>query len=541
MARIPRYQESGALSSAIPTTNLPTLAAQSSLQQGIGASLDKLSQFAFGEAKERQDKENKLLAIQLRADLEAEVAKEVERLDIEVTTGRLSDFGTIQERLKSLQGNTAFLYKYDANQAAGLMQSITTQGKALLNKSSKLITDAYGVQRDRVTDQAIKSIARSYENAWQTMEPEELNQFLERNKNIISGIALQNPGSYNKYMAPNTGDFDKMANNARNNVMAQYFMSPEFAASGTVTEAINKLNADQAGRYTQYWQRMGIDERKAVFDMIEQRTAMVKKGIDAQYTNADLQADPIIRKIINSDDSAEQVKLFGQLRELPINPEKLKSIRTYINSDQSGASTDDIRTLIDLSSRAARGDLTADDLVNNRGRLTKGTIKSLALQIANPNDAMNEANRVFDLTVGIQNANLPPEIPNAEGRAAAVNAVNKAKLDLIRFRNTPDESGKFPNDAMIRQKASEISATLQNSMAPIFDRVAEQSKNTAAMFVPELTGINLEDEAAVNKAFAAAATRKPKPAKPEDISAARSAVDSYRNSLKKGSGAGAQR
>lgn len=541
MARIPRYQESGALSSAIPTTNLPTLAAQSSLQQGIGASLDKLSQFAFGEAKERQDKENKLLAIQLRADLEAEVAKEVERLDIEVTTGRLSDFGTIQERLKSLQGNTAFLYKYDANQAAGLMQSITTQGKALLNKSSKLITDAYGVQRDRVTDQAIKSIARSYENAWQTMEPEELNQFLERNKNIISGIALQNPGSYNKYMAPNTGDFDKMANNARNNVMAQYFMSPEFAASGTVTEAINKLNTDQAGRYTQYWQRMGIDERKAVFDMIEQRASMIKKGIDAQYINADLQADPIIRKIIGSNDPAEQTRLYGQLRELPIDPTKLKSIREYINSDQSGAAVDDTRTLIDLTSKAARGVLTVNELVANQNKLTRGTTRTIAQQIANPNDAMNEANRTFELIVGIQNANLPPEIPSAEGRAAAVNAVNKAKLDLIRFKNTPDENGRFPNDAMIRQKATEIEGTLQNSMGPIFDKTAQQAKTTAAMFVPELTGINLEDEAAVNKAFAAAATRKPKPAKPEDIAAARSAVDSYRSSIKKGSGAGAQR
>jgi hypothetical protein len=534
MARIPRYQESGALSSSIPTTNLPTLATQSSLQQGIGASLDKLAQFAFGEAKERQDKENKLLAIQLRADLEADVAQEIEKLDIEVTSGRLSDPETLQNRLKSLQGNAAFLYKYDANQAAGLMQSITTQGKALLNKSTKLITDTYGVQRDRVTDQALRSISRSYENAWQTMEPEELNLFLDRNEKIINGLALQNRSSYNKYMGPN-GEFDKMANNARNNVMAQYFMSPDFAATGTVTEAINKLNTDQAGRYTQYWQRMGIDERKAVFDMIEQRTAMIKKGIDFQYTNANLQADPIIRKIINSNDPAEQTRLYGELSQLPLDPNKLRPIREYINSDQSGAATDDIRVLIDLTSKAARGALSVDELVSNRNRLTKATTKSIALQIANPNDAMNESNRMFDLTVGIQNANLPPEIPSAEGRAAAVSAVNNAKLELIKFRNTPDEKGMFPNDAMIRQKANELNDGLKGSMAPIFDKVAVESKNTAAMFIPELTGVDLMDDAAVNAAFAAAMGRK-KPPKAEDISSARSAVTRYRENIKKGGG-----
>jgi hypothetical protein len=318
--------------------------------------------------------------------------------------------------------------------------------------------------------------------------------------------------------------------------MAGYFMSPEFNQSGTATEMISKLNKDDAGKYSQQWQKMGFEERKALFDLIDQRTTMIKKGVDAQYANAGLEADPIIRKIMNSDDPAEQTRLYGLLKELPLDPAKLQSVRTYINSDQAGAATDDVRTLIELSSKSARGELTADELVNNRGKLTKATIKSLALQIANPNDAMQEGNRVLELAVGIQSSNLPPEIETAEGKAAAVNAVNKSKLELIRFKNTPDETGRYPSDAQIRQKVGELQGNLQQEMSPIFNKAASGNQNAAAMFIPELTGVDLMNDAAVNQAFAAAANRKPKPAKPDDISQARTAIERYRQNINRAGG-----
>ncbi len=531
MARIPRYQESGVVSGDVPAISTANLAAQVSMQQGIGASLDRLSQFAFGEAKERADQQNRILGIQMRADLEAAVAKELETIDMDVTTGKLADFGEIQSRVKSLQGYVSGLYKVDVNQAAGLMNSITQSGKALLNKSSKLITDAYGTERDRVTDQAIKSNQVALSNAWQTIQdPKELKEFQDRLRNTISGIAFNNPSSYNKYMAPG-GEYDKMATNARNSAMAEYFTSSEFSPTGTGTEMILKLNANNAGKYEQQWASMGFDERKALFELIDQRTTMIKRGIEAQYTNANLQADPIIRKIMNSDDPKEQTRLYGLLADLPLEPSKIKSIRDYINSDQSGASTDDIRSLIDLSAKAARGELSVNELVSNQSKLTKSTIKSLALQIANPNDAMNEANRILDLTVGIQSANLPPEITSAEGRAAAVNAVNKSKLELIKFKNTPDENGRYPSDAQIRLKSSELQGNLQQEMSPIFNKAATGNKNAAEMFLKELAGVDLMNDAAVNQAFAAAATRKPKPASNDDISAARTAVANYRQNI----------
>lgn len=533
MARVPRYQESGVVSGDVPAISTANLAAQVSLQQGIGASLDRLSQFAFGEAKERADQQNRILGIQMRADLEAEVAKELELIDRDVTIGKLADFGQIQSRVKSLQGYASELYKVDVNQAAGLMNSISQSGKALLNKSNKLLTDVYGTERDRITDQAIKSNQVALSNAWQTIQdPKELQAFQDRLRSTISGIAYNNPSSYNKYMAPG-GEYDKMATNARNSAMAEYFTSSEFSPSGTGTEMILKLNANNAGKYAKQWESMGFDERKALFELIDQRTTMVKKGIEAQYTNANLQADPIIRKIMNSNDPKEQTRLYGLLQDLPLDPSKIRSIREYINSDQSGASTDDIRTLIDLSGKAARGELSVNELVSNQGKLTKSTTKSLALQIANPNDAMNEVNRVLDLTVGIQSANLPPEITSAEGRAAAVNAVNKSKLELIKFKNTPDENGRYPSDAQIREKGNELEGNLQREMSPIFNKAAAGNRNAAEMFLKELAGVDLMNEAAVSQAFAAAANRKPKPASPDDISAARTAVENYRQNIRR--------
>ena len=533
MARVPRYQESGVVSGDVPAISTANLAAQVSIQQGIGASLDRLSQFAFGEAKERADQQNRILGIQMRADLEAEVAKELELIDRDVTIGKLADFGEIQSRVKSLQGYASELYKVDVNQAAGLMNSISQSGRALLNKSNKLITDAIGTERDRVTDQTIKAYQVALSNAWQTIEdPMELQAFQDRLRNTVSGMAYNNPSSYNKYMAPG-GEYDKMATNARNNAMAEYFTSSEFSPSGTGTEMILKLNANNAGKYAGQWGSMGFDERKALFELIDQRTTMVKKGIEAQYTNANLQADPIIRKIMNSNDPKEQTRLYGLLQDLPLDPSKIRSIREYINSDQSGASTDDIRTLIDLSGKAARGELSVNELVSNQGKLTKSTTKSLALQIANPNDAMNEVNRVLDLTVGIQSANLPPEITSAEGRAAAVNAVNKSKLELIKFKNTPDENGRYPSDAQIREKGNELEGNLQREMSPIFNKAATGNRNAAEMFLKELAGVDLMNDAAVSQAFAAAANRKPKPAPQDDISAARTAVENYRQNIRR--------
>lgn len=537
MAKLPQYQESRLISADVPRLDFANVRESAKGYGAISEGLDKISQFAFGKVKEQQKEEQRILGIQLRADLESEVQKEISKLDVQVDAGQLSNFDDIQNRVKSLQGMARSLADVDIEQANGLMLSISSHGKALLSKSAKLLSDAHGIQRDRITSDAIKSIARSYENAWQTMEPEELNNFLARNQQIINGIALQNPNrvSYDKFMGPG-GEYDKMAISARNNVMSQYFMSPEFNQSGTATEMISKLNKDDAGKYNQYWQKMGFEERKAFFELIEQRTTMIKKGVDAQYTNASLEADPIIRKIMNIDDPAEQARLYGLLKDLPLDPTKLQSVRTYINSDQAGAATDDVRTLIELSSKSARGELTAEELVKNRGKLTKATIKSLALQIANPNDAMQEGNRVLELAVGIQSSNLPPEIETAEGRAAAVNALNKSKLELIKFKNATDETGRYPSDAQIRQKVSELQGNLQQEMSPIFNKAASGNQNAAAMFVPELTGVDLTNDAAVNQAFAAAANRKPKAAKPDDISQARTAIERYRQNINRAGG-----
>jgi len=126
MARIPRYQESGVISADVPSMSFPL----ASTSQAVGKSLDQLTQFAFGEIKERKDKEDKIIAAQMRSELELEVAKKVNDLDTLVSTGQLTDPRELQSEIRSLESFAQPLFSRDVTQAAGLIQSITSSGKA---------------------------------------------------------------------------------------------------------------------------------------------------------------------------------------------------------------------------------------------------------------------------------------------------------------------------------------------------------------------------------------------------------------------------
>lgn len=539
MAKLPRYQESGLISADIPRLDFANIKEEARFSSAVSESLDKISQFAFGKAQEQKKQADKLLAIQLRADYESDAQEVFNNLSLRIEKNELS-FDQAKIEVEALKGYARTLAQYDIEQASGYMRSITTSGNALLRKSSERDVALYTSNISEMAFRTAKSLSKNLEDVWKLkatnqITDDEILQYEAGARSVMMGVAALSQNTITRYLGDgkDPGEFEKIRIAAKNNAMANYFQSQNFAPSKTATEMLSKLNSGDAGVYSDFWKNMTDDEKRSVTEIIEKQANSVQKVIQSQYTNANLAADPIIRQIINSNDPTEQTRLYGQLKELPLDPSKLRSVKEYVNSDQSGASTDDIRVLIDLSAKAARGDLSVNELVSNRSRLTKSTVKSLALQIANPNDAMSESNKVLELAVGIQSSNLPPEIPTAEGRAAAVNALNKAKLELIKFKNTPDENGIFPNDSMIRQKASELETNLSNSMSPIFNNVAQNQKKTAEVFIPELAGVDLTNDAAVEVAFRAATNRKPKPAKADDLAAARNAVDAYRRNINK--------
>lgn len=265
---LPRYQQSGLLIGDTPRLDFANLQETARGAQTMASSLDRISQFAFGEAQKQQREENQILGIQMRAELEAEVQKQVSELDVLVSTGQLSNFDEIQERVQAMKGYARELYKVDMEQANGLMRSISVSGNALLKKSSDLLVKAYGTQVDVKTDETIGNLQSNLEMLYRyEQDPELIAQYEAGARGIAFGLAAQNPQSIDKKMQ----FFEEARVAARDNAFVDYFKSTEFATQPS--EALMKLRAGDAGRYSPIWDAMGENQRDKVIQRMVKRTA----------------------------------------------------------------------------------------------------------------------------------------------------------------------------------------------------------------------------------------------------------------------------
>lgn len=268
MAKLPQYQESGLISADVPRLDFANVRESAKGYGAISEGLDKISQFAFGKVKEQQKEEQRILGIQLRADLEGEVQKELSNLDVQVETGQLSNFDDIQNRIKSMQGMARGLAEVDVEQANGLMRSISTGGNALLKKSADILTKAYGAQVDVKTDETISSLRRNLESLYGVeTDPEMIAQYEAGARNIAFALASQNPTNLPKKM----DEFEKARVAARNTSMTNYFVTTEFATRPS--DALAKLRAGDAGKYSAIWNQMDEGQRDSVVDRMLKRQA----------------------------------------------------------------------------------------------------------------------------------------------------------------------------------------------------------------------------------------------------------------------------
>jgi len=89
-------------------------------------------------------------------------------------------------------------------------------------------------------------------------------------------------------------------------------------------------------------------------------------------------------------------------------------------------------------------------------------------------------------------------------------------------------------DAAGLAKGDELAKKAGAGMSKAFKDAATSNQNQAVLFIPQLQGVDLSNEQAVEAAFAAAAKAK---ANPTNINAARNAVNEYRLNQSKLSGA----
>ena len=76
MARLPRFQESGLISADIPRMDFANVREGSRQAQTIGNALTRISEFAFGRVRQEREEQNRLIGMQARSELEAEVYRE---------------------------------------------------------------------------------------------------------------------------------------------------------------------------------------------------------------------------------------------------------------------------------------------------------------------------------------------------------------------------------------------------------------------------------------------------------------------------------
>lgn len=268
MARLPTFQEAGIISADVPRLDFANIKEQTRASQSLSENLERISQFAFGEAERKRKEENKILGIQLRADLESEVQKELNNLEIQVETGQLSNFEDIQNRVKSLQGMARGLAQIDVEQASGLMRSISNGGNVLLKKSSDILVKAYGSQVDTKTNETISTLRRNMETMYSAeTDPQLVAQYEAGARGIAFSLASQNPSTLPSKME----DFEKARIAARNASMTNFFVTPEFASRPS--DAIAKLRSGDAGKYSPLWAQMDDGQKDSVIQSMLKRQA----------------------------------------------------------------------------------------------------------------------------------------------------------------------------------------------------------------------------------------------------------------------------
>ena len=370
MARIPRYQESGVISADVPSMSFP----MASTSQAVGKSLDQLMQFAFGEVKERKDKEDKIIAAQMRSELELEVAKKVNDLDTLVSTGQLTDARELQNEIRSLESFARPLFDRDVTQAAGLIQSITSSGKALMAKSTDMMLKNYSAARNVITDDAIRQNTKLIERLWETTasyEDPAMGEQARTTRNVeeqsifskMFNVARMNPGSSDEKMT----QFLKSVEAAKINVISKYLKDELSQGNMTILNA--KMAAGDYGKYTRDVMSFTEEQKSAIRTAIKKRfvesTDILKAEAELKKSGDETEARALIADYFSSPKPATLEKLRAiAIRSGAVSPEYVAELPNKV----SGAEPRNVMGEMMLKDEIQKGLITSLADFQNRGR-----------------------------------------------------------------------------------------------------------------------------------------------------------------------------
>lgn len=317
---------------------------------------------------------------------------------------------------------------------------------------------------------------------------------------------------------------------ARINVLEKFMLTEENLRDPRT--ALARLRAGDVGNLKPHVDHLIKNDRdglRKVEATFVQAATSRKNEIELGMVDSVNQGEAILRQMYISSDPKVHKQLFTQLSALPVSPETLKKARDFMFSDDAtGPQRDDLAAFSRLTQRVATGLATDTEIL--AAPLTRATKRQLLTQLNNPSDDISFGVKMIGMAVGIQSENLPPELKDAAARQLATATRNSLVTELYTFTRTPDAQGRLPTPVQIRDKGTALAERAGAGMSKAFSTAASGNQAQAVLSIPQLQGVDLSDERAVEAAFAAAVKAK---ANPINISSARAAVQDYRTNKAK--------
>lgn len=317
---------------------------------------------------------------------------------------------------------------------------------------------------------------------------------------------------------------------ARINVLEKFMLTEENLRDPRT--ALARLRAGDVGNLKPHVDHLIKNDRdglRKVEATFVQAATSRKNEIELGMVDSVNQGEAILRQMYISSDPKVHKQLFTQLSALPVSPETLKRARDFMFSDDAtGPQRDDLAAFSRLTQRVATGLATDTEIL--AAPLTRATKRQLLTQLNNPSDDISFGVKMIGMAVGIQSENLPPELKDAAARQLATATRNSLVTELYTFTRTPDAQGRLPTPVQIRDKGTALAQQAGAGMSKAFSTAASGNQAQAVLSIPQLQGVDLSDERAVEAAFAAAVKAK---ANPINISSARAAVQDYRTNKAK--------
>jgi hypothetical protein len=529
MAGTLRQQEALQYVASNPPSAQQLDAAKNGVTIGLGGRGETSSISSTGSLNIFDQAVAKARSLELSGHFEMEGRNELVKMLSGVEDGSVTA-EQVSTKIKTMSdGYSKSLSSIDPEASIKFRATMATHGNTVLNA-------AYKSELERAKDQRIGKFNLDFNNSIRLLEQtisdgswtdasgqersiDELADLFRKNvlnqSLLIGGKSLQKEHEIK---------FEAALKDAKINAVTKVLMSEENMADPELTKA--KIKAGDIGKMSPVLRSLILNDFESVLKIEANFKTAVdsrKQGIEFNLAAAQRKGDVLLRQIYSSKSPAEQNALFSQLTVLPVSPENIKTARAFITDQaKEGRANDDFTALGLVSRRVALGLATQSEI--NNGPFTNSTKRELTRALANPTDDINYATKQISLAVGIQSANLPPELKSAEARQVAVQTSNDLSVQLYRFVSTPNEKGVLPTPGEVRQRGDELAKQAKSQMSGAFGKVAESNQKSAVLQLPELNGVDLTNKAAVDAAFAAATKRK---ANPTSINAARSSVDDY--------------